>query len=52
MTTKNTAPLLTETDINTIAQLHNVAPSKVRQTLKEDGFKVMATPTAQQKMNR
>ena len=48
---KLTEPL-TETDINTIAQLHNVAPSKVRQTLKEDGFKVMATPTAQQKMNR
>ena len=52
MTTKNTAPLLTETDINTIAQLHNVAPGKVRSTLKADGFKVMATPTAQQKMNR
>lgn len=40
MTTKQKL-LLTETDINTIAQLHNVAPGKVRATLKADGFKIL-----------
>lgn len=41
MTTKNTAPLLTETDINLVAKLHHVTRSEAARQLKEDGFIIM-----------